>query len=208
VTAAVLFNFTHSEPYLPVLKGYSRDVPPLARVLRDEVGTGDRVLVVVPYDKPLEYYLVKYGVAVPDRVALNGRPRAGERIWLVKPVSLSHRDALREIPGPRIASFENLDAVAAQLTEWRYVAGSGRLQLWSARVTQHAVAHLARSMQAHSARSISRSLASSYTNARRSGNCCINSLFRSPKSSTTSTGASSDGGLLIQSHWSKGWSLR
>lgn len=144
VAGAALFAVTHNEPYLPAQKGYSRDVPTVARLLRHEYTPGDRVLVVVPYDKPLEYYLVKNEVAVPEQLALGGVPQVGERVWLVKPASLSRRDALRQIPGPRIASYEDLDTVVGQFTDWRYVSGVGHLQIWSAQVLPHAVARLGR----------------------------------------------------------------
>ncbi|MBI3466949.1 MAG: glycosyltransferase family 39 protein [Planctomycetes bacterium] len=133
VGAGAVFMFTHRVPYFREEKDLPRDVPAVAQYLAGRLQPGHRLLVLNPYDKPLEYYLVKHCVPLHADIALNGRPQPGETVWLVKPKDLSPREALKQIPSAQWAQHENLAAERAFLQKWLPVARWDRVDVWRCR---------------------------------------------------------------------------
>ena len=140
ILCGLLLVFTHAVPYYPIRNGLVQDVPDVARFLKKHIQPNHRIYVLNPWDKPLEYELIKLALPVHQDLQLNGTAHPGENLWLVKPrlkVHLSGYDsevltipeALKQIPGTDWGQFVDASALPFK-GHWEMQQQWSQLELW------------------------------------------------------------------------------
>ena len=140
VLCGLLLVFTHTVPYYPARNGLVQDVPNVARFLKTNIQPNHRVYVLNPWDKPLEYELIKLALPVHQSLQLNGTAHPGEDLWLVKPRLKAHLpgydsevltipEALKQIPGTGWGQFVDTSALPFR-GHWEMQQQWSQLELW------------------------------------------------------------------------------